>query len=169
SPASQKKKFARSCSSRTLRMLRRRGAVHRQSQRNSGRLRRKRLQARNVFQHSPNYAVTTSIAHPPCVNICAIRGGFPMRDIRGDLQVRANLIKERMSAAQQQFENLTEQLKLEHETKLTEIKAELEAVKFVMEAEHRRVGNSGSTMPQPKHPQPLPPVTEFRPDIKLAS
>lgn len=92
-----------------------------------------------------------------------------MRDIRGDLQVRANLIKEQMSAAQQQFENLTEQLKLEHETKLTEIKAELQAVKFVMEAEHRRVGNSGSTMPQPKHPQPLPPVTEFRPDIKLAS
>jgi len=92
-----------------------------------------------------------------------------MRDIRGDLQVRANLIKERMSAAQQQFENLTEQLKLEHETKLTEIKAELEAVKFVMEAENSRVGNSGSTMPQPKHPQPLLPVTEFRPDIKLAS
>jgi hypothetical protein len=92
-----------------------------------------------------------------------------MRDIRGDLQVRADLIKEQMSAAQQQFENLTEQLKLEHETKLTEIKAELEAVKFVIRAEHRRAGGSGSAMPQPKHPQLLPSVTEFRPDIKLAS
>jgi hypothetical protein len=48
-----------------------------------------------------------------------------------------------MSAAKQQFENITEQLKLEHETKLTEIKTELEAVKLVIEAEHRRVGGSG--------------------------
>ena len=52
--------------------------------------------------------------------------GSSCGDIRGDLQIRANLIKEQMSAAQQQFENITEQLKLEHEIKLTEIKTELD-------------------------------------------
>jgi hypothetical protein len=36
-----------------------------------------------------------------------------MRDIRGDLQDRANAIKEQMSAAQNQFERRFEQLKLE--------------------------------------------------------
>jgi uncharacterized protein involved in exopolysaccharide biosynthesis len=81
----------------------------------------------------------------------------------------APCIKEQMSAAQQQFENLTEQLKLEHGTKLTEIKAELEAVNFVMEAEHRRVGGSGIRDAATQAPQHLPSVTEFRTDTKLAS
>ena len=88
-----------------------------------------------------------------------------MRDIRGDLQLRANLIKEQMSAAQHQFEKYTEQLKLEHQSRLTEIKAELEA-------EHRRVGSSGSAIPQRKHPQALPSVqdlTKLQPVVKLAS
>jgi hypothetical protein len=95
-----------------------------------------------------------------------------MRDIRGDLQLRANLIKEQMSAAQHQFEKYTEQLKLEHQSRLTEIKAELEAVKLLIEAEHRRVGSSGSAIPQRKHPQALPSVqalTKLQPVVKLAS
>jgi hypothetical protein len=40
-----------------------------------------------------------------------------MRDIRGDLQERANTIKEQMSAAHNRFEKRFEQLKLEHQAK----------------------------------------------------
>jgi hypothetical protein len=63
-----------------------------------------------------------------------------MRDIRGDLQDRANAIKEQMSAAQNQFERRFEQLKLEHQNRLKNPRAELEAVKLVMMVEDRRFG-----------------------------
>jgi hypothetical protein len=72
-----------------------------------------------------------------------------MRDIRGDLQERANAIKEQMSAAQNQFEKRFEQLKLEHQSRLKNPVAELEAVKLVMKIEDRRL--------------------ELRPEVKLAS
>jgi hypothetical protein len=72
-----------------------------------------------------------------------------MRDIRGDLQERANAIKEQMSAAQNQFEKRFEQLKLEHQSRLKNPVAELEAVKLVMKIEDRRLG--------------------LRPEVKLAS
>ena len=38
-----------------------------------------------------------------------------MRDIRGDLQDRANLLEEQIKAQAGQFEKLIEQLKREHE------------------------------------------------------
>jgi hypothetical protein len=63
-----------------------------------------------------------------------------MRDIRGDLQERANTIKEQMSAAHNQFEKRFEQLKLEHQSRLKNPVAELEAVKLVMEIEDRWLG-----------------------------
>jgi len=63
-----------------------------------------------------------------------------MRDIRGDLQERANTIKEQMSAAHSQFEKRFEQLKLEHQNSLKNPVAELEAVKLVMKIEDRRLG-----------------------------
>ncbi len=72
-----------------------------------------------------------------------------MRDIRGDLQERANTIKEQMSAAQNQFEKRFEQLKLEHQSRLKNPVAELEALKLVMKIEDRRLG--------------------LRPEVKLAS
>ena len=72
-----------------------------------------------------------------------------MRDIRGDLQERANTIKEQMSAAHNQFEKRFEQLKLEHQSRLKNPVAELKAVKLVMEIEDRRLG--------------------LRPEVKLAS
>jgi hypothetical protein len=95
-----------------------------------------------------------------------------MRDIRGDLQLRADLIKEKMNASKRQFEKYTEQLTLEHQSRLTEIKSELEAVKLLMEAERRRAGSSGSAMPQPENLPRLPSVqdmTTLRPAVKLAS
>jgi hypothetical protein len=72
-----------------------------------------------------------------------------MRDIRGDLQERANAIKEQMSAEHNQFEKRFEQLKLEHQSRLKNPVAELEAVKLVMKIEDRRLG--------------------LRPEVKLAS
>ena len=63
-----------------------------------------------------------------------------MRDIRGDLQERANTIKEQMSAAHNQFKKRFVQLKLEHQSRLKNPVAELEAVKLVMEIEDRRLG-----------------------------
>jgi hypothetical protein len=50
-----------------------------------------------------------------------------MRDIRGDLQERANAIKEQMSAEHNQFDKRFEQLKLEHQSRLKNPVAELEA------------------------------------------
>jgi len=72
-----------------------------------------------------------------------------MRDIRGDLQERANTIKEQMSAAHNRFEKRFEQLKLEHQSRLKNPVADLEAVKLVMKIEDRRLG--------------------LRPEVKLAS
>ena len=82
-----------------------------------------------------------------------IRKGTNMRDIRVDLQDRANLIKKQMSAAQDQFDKLVERLKLEHQSRLKEPKAELEAIKLLTEKEHRRLVGSWSLAPQPQNPQ----------------
>jgi hypothetical protein len=72
-----------------------------------------------------------------------------MRDIRGDLQERANAIKEQMSAAHNQFEKRLEQLKLDHQSRQKNPMAELDAVKLIMKIEDRRLG--------------------LRPEVKLAS
>jgi len=61
-----------------------------------------------------------------------------MRDIRGDLQDRATLVEERIKAQEAQFENLIEQLKKEQDTRLTDLRGELEAVNRLMELECRR-------------------------------
>ena len=55
-----------------------------------------------------------------------------MRDIRGDLQDRANLITKQISADQAQFEKRIEQLKLEHQNRLKNPKAELQAVRKLL-------------------------------------
>jgi hypothetical protein len=67
-----------------------------------------------------------------------------MRDIRGDLQERANLLGEQISAAQEQFDRQIEQLKREHETKLEDLKSVLGTVRTVIEIESRRLGSSMS-------------------------
>jgi len=60
-----------------------------------------------------------------------------MRDIRGDLQDRANRASEQISATQGQFDKVLEQLKLEHQTKLAALKSDLDAVRMVMKMEDR--------------------------------
>jgi uncharacterized membrane-anchored protein YjiN (DUF445 family) len=64
-----------------------------------------------------------------------------MRDIRGDLQDRASLLEEQINAHEAQFDKLIEQLKREHDQRLEDLKAELEAVTRLLEVELRRLGS----------------------------
>ena len=54
-----------------------------------------------------------------------------MRDIREELQERVNFIAGQINLAQGQFDKLIEQLKLEHDSKLHNLKSELELVRMV--------------------------------------
>jgi hypothetical protein len=65
--------------------------------------------------------------------------GQAMRDIRGDLQDRAALLEEQINAHEAQFEKLIEQLKREQDSRVEDLKAELEAVNRLMEVELRRL------------------------------
>jgi hypothetical protein len=73
-----------------------------------------------------------------------------MRDIREDLQDRANLVVGQINAAQGQFDKLIDQLKHEHDGKLENLKSDLDAVLMVAGSEDRRLGSapSASTGPQ---------------------
>ena len=78
-----------------------------------------------------------------------------MRDIRGDLQDRANRVSEQLSATQGQFDKVLEQLKLEHQRKLEDLKSDLDAVQMVIKTEDRLLG---SVRPPAKlKSEPMPP------------
>ena len=62
-----------------------------------------------------------------------------MRDIREDLQDRAGFLEEQLNAAQAQFEKRMELFTREHELKIHDLQAELEAVSMLMEREYRRI------------------------------
>jgi hypothetical protein len=72
-----------------------------------------------------------------------------MRDIRGDLQDRAGLLEEQIKAHEAQFDKLLDQLKQEHDARLEDLKAELEAVNRLIEVELRRL----ATAPAPVAPK----------------
>ena len=89
-----------------------------------------------------------------------------MRDIRGDLRERANLLEEQIKAAQAQFDKYVEQLKGEHAGRLIDLKSELEAVNTIMGIEHRRHGGTQSApkaqpQPQPQGPKPQRPLSDL--------
>jgi hypothetical protein len=103
-----------------------------------------------------------------------------MRDIRGDLQDRASLLEEQINAQEAQFDQLIEQLKREHDTRLEDFRAELDAVNRLMELELRRLETApsnqrnqaheqvGQAVHQPHHhlqpqPQPQPQVLHQQP------
>jgi hypothetical protein len=62
-----------------------------------------------------------------------------MRDIRGDLQDRADLLEEQISAHEAQFDKLIDQLKREHDQRLEDMKIELDAVNRLLDLELRRI------------------------------
>ena len=51
------------------------------------------------------------------------RGGSPMRDLRGDLQDRADMVEQQINAEHAQFDNLIKQLKREQDSRLEDLKA----------------------------------------------
>jgi polyhydroxyalkanoate synthase len=78
-----------------------------------------------------------------------------MRDIRGDLQERAKSLEEQAKAARDQFDGLIEQLQQEHRSQIEDLKSDLDAVKLLMDFEHRRLGSvTASAQPQPPRSQP---------------
>ena len=78
-----------------------------------------------------------------------------MRDIRGDLQDRANLIAEQISTTQGRFDKHIEQLKREHQTVLGDLKSALHNVRMVIGIEGRRLGTSlSATEAQSQASQP---------------
>jgi hypothetical protein len=81
------------------------------------------------------------------------RGSF-MRDIRGDLQDRANIIASEINAARGQFDQLIEQLRSEHDGKVRSLRSHLDAILMVAGIEDRRLG--GATSVRKADPQRKP-------------
>ena len=71
-----------------------------------------------------------------------------MRDIRTDLQERAAFIGEHIKASQAQFEMGLEQLKRDHDNKVKDLRAELEAVNVLLGMEQRRHDAVPPVLPQ---------------------
>jgi len=79
-----------------------------------------------------------------------------MRDIRGELRERAKLLKEQIGATQSQFDKVMEQLKLEHQVELEDLKSDLDAVQMVIKTEDRLLGivrPSAELQSEPMPPQ----------------
>lgn len=84
-----------------------------------------------------------------------------MRDIRDDLRDRATLLAEQISASHSQFDKHIEQLKLEHQGKLEDLKSDLNCIRLVMKTEDRLLGvvispskpQSETAPPQQPRPQ----------------
>lgn len=65
-----------------------------------------------------------------------------MRDIRADLEDRAQLLKEQLKAAQSAFERQMETIEREHENKLEDLRATLDAVTTLLGSEDRRLNSA---------------------------
>lgn len=57
-----------------------------------------------------------------------------MRDIRGDLQDRVNIVEQQINDEHAQFETLIAQLKREQDSRLEDLKAQLQSVNRLIEA-----------------------------------
>ena len=94
-----------------------------------------------------------------------------MRDIRADLQDRANLVVGQINAAQGQFDKLIDQLKHEHDSRLEDLRSNLDAVLMIAGSEDRRLGSAPSASkaePQARPQQhPLQQVQPQRPPADL--
>ena len=73
-----------------------------------------------------------------------------MRDIRNDLQERAYLVQDQIKAAAAHFERMVEQLRNEHDARVTDLKASLAMITKLMEFEERHVADrSPDSTPSP--------------------
>jgi len=60
-----------------------------------------------------------------------------MRDIRNDLQERADLARDQIKAVDAQFQRMVEQLRHEHDAKIADLKGALAMIAKLMEFENR--------------------------------
>ena len=87
-----------------------------------------------------------------------------MRDIRSDLHERANFFAGQIKLAQGEFDKFIEQLKLEHDSKLHNLKSDLNVVRRVTETEDRRLGSAPSaSRAEPQRSSPQPPLQQVQP------
>jgi len=84
-----------------------------------------------------------------------------MRDLRGDLQERAQSLERQITTARTKFEQLIGQLKREHDGKIEDLKSEHDAVKTLMGIENRRL--SGAPFAPIAQPQKQLPQRPERP------
>jgi hypothetical protein len=80
-----------------------------------------------------------------------------MRDIRSDLQERANLIEQEITQVLASFEKRLEPLRRERDAHVAELKAELAAFGVLIEAEHQRVPNDPRSMESERQHTPTGP------------
>jgi len=64
-----------------------------------------------------------------------------MRDIRNDLQERADLTQDQIKAADAQFQRMVEQLRHEHDAKIADFKGALAMIAKLIEFENRHADN----------------------------
>jgi hypothetical protein len=82
-----------------------------------------------------------------------------MRDIRSDLQERANATEEEIRAINADYEKMIEQLQKEREGKLARVKSKLELISKLLEFENADAGKVPSVTP----PEALPPLSRVVP------
>ena len=76
-----------------------------------------------------------------------------MRDIRNDLQERADLIHDQIKAATLHFERMVEQLRNEHDAKVADSKMCLVMIAKLIEFEERHIANMSPETPSPPSSQ----------------
>jgi hypothetical protein len=73
-----------------------------------------------------------------------------MRDIRNDLQERADLVQDQIKAAAVHFERMVEQLRNEHDARVADLKMSLAMIAKLIELERRQFANtSPDSTPSP--------------------
>ena len=82
-----------------------------------------------------------------------------MRDIRSDLQERANATVEEVHAINADYEKMIEQLQKEHKEKLDRVESKLELISKLIEFENEDMGKVPPVAP----PAALPPLSHVVP------
>ena len=80
-----------------------------------------------------------------------------MRDIRNDLQERADIVQDQIKAAAVHFDRMVAQLRNEHDARVADSKACLAMIAKLMEFEERHVANTSpdsTSSPSSQHANP---------------
>ena len=75
-----------------------------------------------------------------------------MRDIRNDLQERADVAQDAIKAADVQFQRMVDQLRHEHDARVADLKGALAMIAKLLELENRFSGNVVTMESAAAHP-----------------